>query len=124
MPKTEYHVRAVLRYIFCCLMALLVFVQTEPNAMQLSGIKPEDVVTRFPDTPWRLKADEVSYDQKANVYIARGQVELSKADKKLTADYIRFDRNSMRAYAYGNVVLLSGEDIVNAKAITIDLDPT
>ncbi len=122
VPKTEFRVRTVLRCIFCCLTAFLVFAQTEPNAKQLSGIKPEDVVTKYPDIPWRLKADEVSYDQKANVYIARGQVELSKADKKLTADYIRFDRNSMRAYAYGNVVLLSGEDIVNAKAITIDLD--
>ncbi len=122
VPVTGFRVCAVLRCFLYCLAALLVFAQTGPDAAELSGIKPEDVVTKYPDMPWRLKADEVSYDQKANVYIAQGQVELSKADKKLTADYIRFDRNSMQAYAYGNVVLVSGEDIVRGSAITIDLD--
>ena len=100
VPQTGLRVRAVVKCIFCCLTAVLVLVQAGPNAADLTGIKPEDVVTKFPDIPWRLKADEVSYDQKANVYIARGHVELSKADKKLTADYIRFDRNTMRAYGH------------------------
>jgi LPS-assembly protein len=122
MPATGFRVREVLRYLICCLTAFLIFGQAGPNAAQLRGIKPEDVVTKFPDIPWQLKADEVSYDHKTNVYIARGHVELSKTDKKLTADYIRFDRNSMRAYAYGNVVLISGEDIVKGSAINIDLD--
>ncbi|MBW2410766.1 MAG: LPS-assembly protein LptD, partial [Deltaproteobacteria bacterium] len=122
VPQIGFRVRAVVKCIFYCLASILVVVQAGPNAADLSGIKPEDVVTKFPDSPWRLKADEVSYDQKANVYIARGHVELSKADKKLTADYIRFDRNTNRAYAYGDVVLVSGEDIVRGSAINIDLD--
>ena len=121
-PDTGFCIRAVVKLVFCCLTAIFVFVQSDVKAAELSGIKPEDVVTKFPDSPWRLKADEVSYDQKANVYVARGHVELSKADKKLSADYIRFDRNTNRAYAYGDVVLVSGEDIVKGSAINIDLD--
>ena len=103
--------RAVVIGILYCL-ALLVLSQAGTYAAGLSGIKPEDVVTKYPNAPWRLSADEVSYDQKANVYIARGHVELGKLDKKLTADYIRFDRQSMRAYAYGNVVMKSGGDLI------------
>jgi LPS-assembly protein len=49
-------------------------------------------------------------------------VELGKLDKKLTADYIRFDRQSMRAYAYGNVVMKSGGDLIKGRAISIDLE--
>jgi len=52
--------------------------QSAAFAAGLSGIKPEDVVNEYPDKPWHLSADEVSYDQKANVYIARGNVELGK----------------------------------------------
>jgi LPS-assembly protein len=103
-------------------LALLVFSQAGAYAAGLSGIKPEDVVTKYPNAPWRLNADEVSYDQKANVYIARGNVELGKLDKKLTADYIRFDRQSMRAYAYGNVVMKSGGDLIKGRAVSIDLE--
>ena len=49
-------------------------------------------------------------------------MELSKKDKKLTANYIRFDRKSMRAYAYGNVVMKSGGDLIKGSAINIDLE--
>ncbi|MGD8520600.1 MAG: LPS assembly protein LptD [Desulfobacterales bacterium] len=89
---------------------------------QMSGLKFEDVLTKRPDLPWRLKADEISYDQTDDVYIAQGNVEIFKADKTLTADYVRFDHKTMWAYARGNVMLISGQDVLKGSYIEIDLE--
>ena len=104
------------------LVVLLLGVLALPCAAQMSGIMPEDLLTKYPKRPWELKADDLSYDRVAEVYIARGNVEITKLDKKITADYIRFDAKSMRAYAVGNVVLISGQDVLKGSSINIDLE--
>jgi LPS-assembly protein len=104
------------------LMVLFFYVFPLPCAAQLSGIAPQDLVTKYPEKPWKLKADELSYDRNAEVHIARGNVEITKLDKKLTADYVRFDQQAMRAYAVGNVVFISGRDVLKGSSINIDLE--
>ena len=111
----------LMRRVILKLVILLLVVPAWLYAAQTSGLDPEKVLTQFPELPWELKADEITYDQKANVYIARGNVEISKADKQLTADYIRFDHMSERAYAVGNVVFISGQDVLKGSSINIDM---
>jgi len=72
--------------------------------------------------PWVIEADEVAYDRQLDQYTARGNVKISKADKQLTADVIRFDHKTMHAYAQGNVVLTVGQDILSGSHLEMDLD--
>ena len=105
-------------------LMLVVYLAVIPEGVgaQMSGLKIEDVLTKRPDLPWRLKADEISFDQVDEVYIAQGNVEIAKADKVLTADYVRFDHKTMWAYARGNVMLTSGPDVLKGSYIEIDLE--
>ena len=75
-----------------------------------------------PDVPWHIVADELSYDDEAKVYIAEGDVQISKADKKITADHIRFDHENMQVEASGNIVVSSGEDKISADSLNFDLE--
>ena len=72
--------------------------------------------------PWNIAADEISYDQKADQYIARGDVVITKKDRKLTADFVRFDHKTMKALATGNVIMTAGEDILTGSSMEMDLE--
>jgi LPS-assembly protein len=74
-----------------------------------------------PDIPWHIAADELSYDDPSQKYVAEGNVVISKQDKKLTADYVLFDHLNLTAQAKGNVVLAVGGDILRAERLDIDL---
>lgn len=75
-----------------------------------------------PDKPWNIAADELNYDQETGVYSAKGRVTISKMDRKLTADFVRFDSKNMIASAEGNVILIVGEDILIGRSMEINLD--
>ncbi len=75
-----------------------------------------------PTEPWHIIADEVSYDDKANQYIARGNVTITKMDKKLSADFVRFDQKTMTAFAEGHVIMAVGEDVLTGSSMEMDLD--
>ena len=107
--------------IICSLLAIFLLTDPDPVGAQLSGLDINDVVTKYPEIPWKLGADEISYDQNTDQYIARGNVTMTKIDKKLTADYVRFDHATMSAYAWGNVVLISGQDVIKASSLFLDL---
>ncbi len=72
--------------------------------------------------PWNIVADEISYDQKADQYIARGNVIITKKDEKLSADFVRFDHKTMKAFATGHVIMKAGEDILYGSSMEIDLE--
>lgn len=80
----------------------------------LSGIDPE--------SPWKIEANEIFYDDKSFRYIATGSVTLTKNDKKLSADHISFDYKNMKAYAKGNVSMAIGEDTLAGSRMDIDLE--
>ncbi len=73
------------------------------------------------DRPWHILADEVSRDREADVYVASGNVVISRGDLRLAADYVRFDHRRMQAHAEGHVVLTSGKDVLNARKADLDL---
>jgi LPS-assembly protein len=89
---------------------------------QISELQADRILEDDIQQPWVLEADEVTYDRQLDQYTARGNVKISKVDKKLTADFIRFDHKTMHAYAQGNVVLTVGQDILSGSALEIDLD--
>ncbi|UCF91890.1 MAG: LPS-assembly protein LptD [Desulfobacterales bacterium] len=95
----------------------LVLVPSPSHANEFNKLFSEDA-----EQPWRLEADEVSYDQTSDQYMARGNVVIYRGDRKLTADFIRFDHQRMKAYAEGNVVLRSGADILSGSRMDIDLE--
>ncbi len=75
-----------------------------------------------PGIPWHISADELEYNQTAKEYIAKGNVTITKGNRKITADIIRFDHKTMIAVAEGNVVMTSGDDIMSGNRIEIDLN--
>ena len=74
-----------------------------------------------PQAPWHIVADEVSYDQVNEIYLARGDAEIFKNNRRLSADLIRFDQKNMTAMAEGRVMLIIEEDVLTARKVEIDL---
>ncbi|MFY9943881.1 MAG: LPS assembly protein LptD [Desulfobacterales bacterium] len=78
-------------------------------------------LTDDPDQPWHITADEISYDDKLQVYIARGNVDIAKLDRRLKADFARFDYRNMLAVASGNVIMTVGQDVLSGERMEMDL---
>jgi len=72
--------------------------------------------------PWHIVADEMNYDDKAKVYIGIGNVNITKKDKTLNADYVRFNQNTMDVFAKGHVVMTMGENIITGSSMDMNLD--
>lgn len=72
--------------------------------------------------PWHIVADEMNYDDKAKVYIGKGNVNITKKDKNLNADYVRFNQNTMEVFAKGHVVMTVGENIITGNSMEMNLD--
>ncbi len=74
-----------------------------------------------PDT-WRILADEMTFDQEKDLYIASGGVSIERPRQRLTADYVRYDRSSRRVFASGHVILKTDGDTLTAESAEIDLE--
>ncbi|MGD2186922.1 MAG: putative LPS assembly protein LptD, partial [Desulfobacterales bacterium] len=98
------------------------FINPDQARAQISELKADQIFKGDTQQPWVIEADELGYDRQLDQYTARGNVKVSKADKQLTADFIRFDHKTMHAYAKGNVVLTVGGDILSGSQLEIDLD--
>ena len=103
-------------------MALAALTSPDQVIAQISDLEADQILEDDTQHPWVLEADEIAYDRKLDQYRARGNVKISKADKQLTADFIRFNHKTMYAYAQGNVVLTVGQDILSGSSLEIDLD--
>ena len=101
-------------------MAILLLV-VDPAAAQIDTEKFEDVI-EDPTLPWQLEADRIDYDKTADEYTATGNVLIYKGNIRLIADFVRFDRKNMKAYAEGNVVLTDGDDVLKGEKMSIDLE--
>jgi LPS-assembly protein len=95
---------------------------SHPADAQILELKKDRILEDDAQLPWVLEADELTYDQQLNQYMARGNAQISKADKKLTADYILYDHKNQHAFARDNVVLSVGQDILSGSQLDIDLE--
>ena len=73
------------------------------------------------DEPWHIVADDLSLDNQTGEYVARGDVTITKGDRRLKADFIRFNQQTMQVSALGNIVLTTGQDVITANRLEIDL---
>ncbi|MBU4388366.1 MAG: LPS assembly protein LptD, partial [Proteobacteria bacterium] len=71
--------------------------------------------------PWHISADEINYDKKTDQYIAKDNVIITKEDRKLTADFVRFNYNTMEVLAVGHVIMTVGEDVLIGDRMEMDL---
>ncbi|MGD9043470.1 MAG: LptA/OstA family protein, partial [Desulfobacterales bacterium] len=111
-----------IRAAFLAGMAFASLNSPDPLMAQISDLKPDKVLQDDLQQPWVLEADEINYDPQLDQYTARGNVKISKGDKELTADFVRFDHKTMHVYAQGNVVMTIGQDILSGSSLEIDLD--
>ena len=72
--------------------------------------------------PWHIVADEMNYDDQAKVYIGIGNVNITKKDKNLNADYVRFNQNTMDVFAKGHVVMIVGKNIITGTGMDMNLN--
>ncbi len=72
--------------------------------------------------PWHITADQISYDQQADQYIAAGNVLMTKEGRKISADFARFDHKNMKAFFEGQVIMTAGNDKMTASRLEIDLN--
>ncbi len=101
-------------------LATILLIIALPAAAQMDTKGIEGVV-RDPKLPWQLEADRIDYDRATDEYTATGNVLIHKGNIRLLADFVRFDRKNMKAYAEGSVVLTNGEDILSGTRMNIDL---
>jgi len=82
------------------LVAAPCLAQNEPGHAQSNpGKAPTDKV------PVLLIADEVTYDRDLGVVVARGHVEISRADRVIHADTVSYNERAQTVTASGNVSL-------------------
>lgn len=74
------------------------------------------------DEGWHVSADRIEYDQAADAYLASGNVSVSREGRTLTADTVRLSQKERQAWAVGNVRLLSGNDVLTGRKMTLNLD--
>jgi LPS-assembly protein len=72
--------------------------------------------------PWHIVADEMNYDDQAKAYIGKGNVIITKKDKNLNADYVRFHQNTMDVFARGHVIMTVGENIITGTSMEMNLN--
>lgn len=66
---------------------------------------------RFQGGPWRIRAEQITYDTANHLVTAEGQVEMRQGDRRITADLVRVNEITKVAWVKGNVVLVLDEDI-------------
>jgi LPS-assembly protein len=69
-----------------------------------------------------VTADEISYEQKTNSIVARGNVVVTNGTTEVRADEIRLDRATNEADARGNVRITDPEGTVTADTVHLNLD--
>lgn len=108
-------------------LALIVFFAVclfggKPAGGQNLSLDTDALLANDPRVPWQIAADEISYDDRAQRYVAEGNVRITKGDRRLTADHVRFDHRTMQAEARGHVVLVAGGDMLFGDQVEIDLE--
>ena len=121
-PMEKYGVLklARIRKVMACL-ALILFILIV-TSIYASAEGKSRLLKDDPKEPWHIVADEISYDDNAEQYIAKGNVTITKQDKNLSADYVRFDQKNMKAFADGHVIMTTGQDVLTGSSMEMDLD--
>ncbi len=74
------------------------------------------------DRDYDLQADSVEYDRRSDLYVARGNVQITQGGKVLSADWVAFSNTTREGMALGHVVVREGEDLLHADALRFQVD--
>ncbi len=121
-PKQKYEVlKSVRIHKAIPRLALTLFILIVTSSHASPEVKSR-LLKDDPTVPWHIVADEIHYDDHANQYIAKGNVTITKQDKNLSADYVRFDQKNMKVFANGHVIMIVGQDILTGSQMEMDLN--
>jgi LPS-assembly protein len=70
--------------------------------------------------PWHIEADSIQALGDDN-YMAKGGVVVTRGEKRVSADSIRFDGSSQSIVATGNVVMTAGQDVLSGDRMEMNL---
>jgi LPS-assembly protein len=82
---------------------------------------PRDRGLEGEDGPWEIRAEKMIYLQEEALYVAEGEVVVTKGAQVLSADRARYNEKTGMIEAEGNVVLLSNGDILRAQEAVFNL---
>jgi LPS-assembly protein len=102
---------------FYLLIAALVYILP----MAVWGQIP-DLDTGDSTAPWHIMADRIYFDDPNQSYVAEGNVSIIREGRVLTAERVILDEKARQAYAEGDVRLVSGQDQLYGRSITLNLD--
>jgi len=74
------------------------------------------------DAPVKIEADELSYDQERDLYVAQGNVAITYGDGVLTAARAEYNRKSNLATAEGNALLRMAQDSLAGDKIVVNVE--
>lgn len=74
------------------------------------------------DEPIRISADQIVYDKKKDIYVARGGVEIIQGDMILRADKVSLNNKTRTAIAEGNVEVIQKGDTLHGDRMEINID--
>jgi LPS-assembly protein len=100
--------------------------ETVAEARTLSPVpvvgKENLVVAKANDTPVKIEANSLSYDNERDVYSAAGNVVITYGDSVLTADNVELDRKSNLATAEGGAFLKMAKDTLQGDKIVVNVE--
>lgn len=106
-----------------CGVAAMFVAASQPAIAQTDPLAPPAGAARATDQPMLLQADEMIYDNKNNVVVARGNVEIYYGAYTLLAEQVTYDRKAQTLEAEGNVRIKQPDGaLIRADRITLTDD--
>jgi LPS-assembly protein len=94
-------------------VATLFFALAGPAAAQVMSISGNQ--------PFDIRASQISFDRRRNIYEARGKVEIKSGTMVVQADYARVYMDTRTVHAEGNVVMLSPKYRLSGEKMFVNL---
>ena len=84
--------------------------------------KMPDITTIKEEGPIEIEAERLSYDRDEQIFQAHGNVEVVKGDFSLKAEHARLSTATNEVIAWGNVVLVEGENILECARLEVNMN--
>ena len=84
--------------------------------------KMPDITTVKQEGPIEIVAERLSYDKDEQIFQAYGDVEVARGDFSLRAENARLSTATNEVIAWGNVVLVEGEDVLECDRLEVNMN--
>ena len=109
------------RKIFLTLLALILLAFLADSARAVDG-SFADRIKGDRNARWQITANKMSYDRDEGLYVAEGEVVITKGSQVLRANEARYNEKTGMVEAVGEVVLETNGDILRAEKAVFDLN--